>query len=354
MIPLWRDGWVGDLWRVLAAGPAALYGWAVDRRNALYDSGGWETVRLPVPVFCLGNLTVGGSGKTPGVLWLAGRLTAAGHRPVVVSRGYGRQSKEAVILIANAGESLPPVGRMGDEPRLIASRLSGVPVAVGADRARAAERAWETFSPDCVVLDDGFQHRRLWRDRDFLCLDAGIAQRVFVEGRPTPLLPAGPWRERPSAARRAHAWFCTRADRLGPEGKTALRAALGRTGRPVYFADYALTFREGPTGVPVPAETLAGTPVLALSGLGDPAGFEASLERAGARVAGFRFPDHHAFSDGDRTRALDRARAEGRRLVVTEKDAQRLPSDFPALVAEVNWRWEGEDPWGSWIESVFS
>lgn len=351
---LWGDGWVGSFWWILAAGPSALYGMGVRLRNAFYESGQWETVRLPVPVFCLGNLTVGGSGKTPGVLWLAGRLKAAGRRPVVVSRGYGRQSTEAVILAPNAGEPLPPATRIGDEPRLIASRLPGVPVAVGADRARAAERAWERFSPDCVVLDDGFQHRRLWRTRDFLCLDAATAHRVFVAGRPTPLLPAGPWRERPSAAARAQAWFFTRAERLGPEQKSALRAALSSAGRPLYFADYALSFRDGPSGANVPAESLSGAPVLALSGLGDPGGFEASLERVGARVAGLRFPDHHAFSDEDQDRAMALARAEGRRLIVTEKDAQRLPSNFPALVAEVNWRWEGEDPWDAWIESAFS
>jgi tetraacyldisaccharide 4'-kinase len=160
----------GYLWRGVLGGPAWVYGAGVRVRAAAYDRGWIETVRVPVPVFCLGNLTVGGSGKTPGVLWLVGLLQRLGHQPVVVSRGYGRRAT-GTSLIPNRGEPLPAVEQMGDEPRLIARR-TGVPLAVGADRALAGERAFDEFRPDCLVMDDGFQHHRIYRDRDWLCFDA--------------------------------------------------------------------------------------------------------------------------------------------------------------------------------------
>jgi tetraacyldisaccharide 4'-kinase len=318
-------------------------------RLALYERGLFETVRVPVPVFCLGNLTVGGSGKTPGVIWLAERLRAAGRRPAVVTRGYGRRGRD-LRLVPNAGEPLPEAREIGDEPRLLAARLPGVPLAVAADRARAAESAWETFGSDCLIMDDGFQHRRLDRDRDLLCLDAALAHRVFARGAAAPLLPAGPWREPPRAAARAHALFLTRAERLSPEARRETARALAGFGS-AYFSASALTLREGPGGPVLPEEALRGAPVLAVSGLGDPRGFEAGLARLGAQVDPCRFPDHHWFTARDL--AAIRRRAGGRRIVVTEKDAQRLPPDFPAAVARLDWRWEGEDPWGPVIESVF-
>lgn len=330
-----------------------MYGGISRCRAGAYSNGVLETVRVPVPVFCMGNLTVGGSGKTPGVLWLVEELKKRGRRPAVVTRGYGRRGSARVVLVPNRGEPIPDAQTIGDEPRLIARR-AGVPVAVGADRALACERAWEEFRPDCLVLDDGFQHHRIYRDRNFICLDARLAEKVFLNHAPTPLLPAGPWRERPTSLNRADLVFVTRAERLAAGRLTDLQKCLGEQGLKNAAVFGRLTFRDNGTGESFPPDGLKDQRVLALSGLGDPASFENALAQVGALVAGERHGDHHYFTAQEGAAALARARRDGRRLVVTEKDLERLPEAFPALVARLDWQMKEEDAWAPVIDSVFS
>lgn len=343
----------GILWRTLFWGPSLLYSGLSHLRAAAYRRGILETVRVPVPIFCVGNLTVGGSGKTPGVLWLLEELKKRGHRPAVVTRGYGRRGSAPLVLVPNQGEPLAAAHTIGDEPRLLARR-AGVPIAIGADRALACERAWEEFKPDCLVMDDGFQHHRIYRDRNLVCVDARLAHAVFLRRLPTPLLPAGPWREKPTALRRAHLVFVTRAERLTMDGLAALQEGLRERGVKNAAVTGRLTFRDNVSGKEVPTEWLKGRNVLALSGLGDPASFENALTQRGATVRGVRFGDHHFFSAGEVSDVLERARRENCRIVVTEKDRERLPESFPALVAGLDWEMKKEESWVSVIESVFS
>lgn len=301
----------------------------------------------------MGNLTVGGSGKTPGVIWLLEELKKRGHRPAVVTRGYGRRGAEPVVLVPNRGEPLPPVETIGDEPRFLARR-SGVPIAIGSDRALACEQAWEEFNPDCLVMDDGFQHHRIHRDRDFVCIDARLAFDVLVNHTPAPVLPAGPWRERPKALDRAQMVFVTRAERLSGERGAAVQTVLKKRGLKNTLVVGRLTFRDNETGQSVPPEWLNGQCVVALSGLGDPASFENALTRLGASVRGERYRDHHFFSPREWEGALTRAQREKYRIVVTEKDRERLPETFPALVARLAWHVGEEGSWVPVIESVFS
>jgi tetraacyldisaccharide 4'-kinase len=333
-------------------GPSLLFDGLSRARAAAYAQGILETVRVPVPIFCLGNLTIGGSGKTPGVLWLLEELKKRGHRPGIVSRGYGRRDRSPVILVPNQGEPLPGVERIGDEPRLLARR-SGLPLAVGADRARACARAWEEFDVDCLVMDDGFQHHRIYRDRDLICLDARLAFNVFSEGLPTPILPAGPWREKPGALRRAHGLFLTRAEDLPADRLVALQSLLDERGVKNVAVKGRLSFHDNRTGQEIPLEGIRNQRLLALSGLGDPASFETSLARAGAFVLGERYRDHHWFSSRECESVLGKARRDERRVVVTEKDRERLPDKFPVLVARLEWELQ-QKGWSSWIESVFS
>lgn len=342
----------GYLWRSLFFGPSLVYEGVARARSAAYRHGILETVRVPVPVFCMGNLTVGGSGKTPGVLWLVDELKKRGHRPAVVTRGYGRRGS-ALVLVPNRTEILPDAQTIGDEPRLLARR-SGVPIAIGADRALACERAWDEFKPDCLVMDDGFQHHRIYRDRDFICMDAQLADNVFLTHLPTPPLPAGFWREQPMAQARAHMLFVTRAERLTGERLGALQKCLGDRGTKTVAVFSRLTFQDNVTGETVSPEWFNGQRVLALSGLGDPASFEKALSHLGANVAGERYGDHHFFSLQEWAGAMKRAHLEGRCVVITEKDRERLPEDFPALVARLDWQPEKEDVWAPVIESVFS
>jgi tetraacyldisaccharide 4'-kinase len=343
----------GLLWRSLFFAPSLLFEGVARARAAAYRCGILETVRVPVPVFCMGNLTVGGAGKTPGVLWLLEELKKRGHRPAVVTRGYGRRGTEPVVLVPSAGEALPPVELIGDEPRLVARR-SGVPLSIGADRALACERAWEEFKPDCLVMDDGFQHHRIHRDRDFVCIDARQAFDVLVNHAPVSLLPAGPWRERPKALGRAHMVFVTRAERLSEDRVAAVRTVLNKRGIANGAVGGRLTFRDDATGQSVPGEWFNGQRVVALSGLGDPSSFENALVQLGATVRGERYRDHHFFSPREWSGVLAKASREGCRVVVTEKDRERLPESFPALVARLEWHLLEEVPWVSVIESVFS
>src|SRR5262249_14997671 len=178
-----------ELLRPLGAAYGACAAW----RNAAFDRGARAVQRLPVTVVSVGNLTVGGTGKTPAVVWLCALAAARGRRPGVLARGYGRA----------------PGARLNDEGEMLARALPGLLQDQAPARAAAGRRLL-ALGADFVVLDDGFQHRRLHRDVDLVCLDARLP---FGNGR---CLPAGELRERPDGLRRADAVILTRADGLDP------------------------------------------------------------------------------------------------------------------------------------------
>lgn len=329
---------LGFLWKALFWPPSLLYGAAVRLRARAYRRGFLETVRLPAPVFCIGNLTVGGTGKTPGVIWLTERLVKKGRKPAVITRGYGARSGGGVRVVSDGKGVLLPVDQAGDEPWLLSRRLPGVPVLAGADRAASGRRAVEEFGADCLVMDDGFQHLRLFRNMNFLCLDALEAPALFRPGGAC-VLPAGRLREPLSALWRADTVFLTKADLLPLDQLDALKRRVEECllDVPVVPVYYALTFYDHATGEPWESATLRERPVLALSGLARPGAFEESLRRREMKVSSFRFPDHHFFTGKELDAALARADAEDRLIIVTEKDAARLPPDFPCLVARLDW-----------------
>ncbi|MBM4380369.1 MAG: tetraacyldisaccharide 4'-kinase [Deltaproteobacteria bacterium] len=285
-----------------------LFGLAVSARGALFDSGLLRQHRVEgLRVLSVGNLSVGGTGKTPAVGWLAAALAAQGQRVAVLSRGYGRRGRRPLRV-----QSSHTAAEVGDEPLLLARALPEVPVYVGADRvglaawARAEGATW-------ALLDDGFQHRRLARDVDLLVVDAASP---FGNGR---LLPAGPLREPVSAARRASAvWLrCARADEPVPAPLAHL---------PVIRACHAPDAVLDAAGTRHPLAALQGTRVLAFAGLARPGGFFAGLARLGAEVVeGRAFPDHHAFTGEELARLARDAGRAGARCITTAKDAVRLP-----------------------------
>lgn len=303
--------------------PLTLASWGFELgarvRGTLYDEGVLTARQVDgLRVVSVGNLNVGGTGKTPVVLHLAGLLLAAGRRVAVLSRGYGRSAPDARVFRGRDG--LPPAFEVGDEPRLVAARAPDVHVLVGPDRARLAVRARDELRCDVALLDDGFQHRRLWRDEDLVVVDEAVG---FGNGR---VLPRGPLREPLSALSRATLLWVKAA----PGAAAPLPLPPGV---PVVRARHAAGAWTAPDGQVVPGAALAGAPALALAGLARPGGFLATLEGLGVRVdERALFPDHHAYTAEELERVRARAEARGLRVVTTEKDAMRLPPGFPAWV----------------------
>jgi tetraacyldisaccharide 4'-kinase len=294
---------------------ALLYGAAVRARNRYYNRPS-AVHRAPVPVLSVGNLTVGGTGKTPLVAWLATRVADAGHTPAIVTRGYGGTvGRGPVVLSGGDGPALEP-DACGDEPYLLASMLSRVPVVVGSDRLAGAAAAARLGS-DVVILDDGFQHRRLARNLDIVLLDAGSP---FGNGR---LLPAGPLRELPSALGRADVVMITRSRRgeAGDDLEHLVRshnadASILRAGhRRIGFFDAA--------GRPAVRPRRA----VVFCGIGNPGNFRTDVAAEGVEIVAFEpRRDHHRYDESELRDLRARASSLNAVLVTTEKDRVRLPS----------------------------
>ncbi len=316
--------WLGAL-RGLARGASWLYGLGVGARNAAYDLGLARVERLPLPVVGVGGLSVGGSGKTPVVAALARACLRLGLPVAVVSRGYGGRGGGGVRWVSRGGELLSGPAEAGDEPVLLARRLPGVPVAVGADRTAVGRAVWAACGPRVLVGDDLFQHRRLHRELDLLCLDAA---RPLGNGF---LLPRGELREPAGSLRRAQAVVLTRAeDRECVErARRWLRSAWGPG--PVLVSRHRIAGLEDAAGHLLPEQSWRGRRVLAFCGLARPEGFFRALEGLGLSLVGREgFGDHHRFTPGELAELWREAgRLGAAALVTSEKDAVRLPAALP-------------------------
>jgi tetraacyldisaccharide 4'-kinase len=293
--------------RTLLTPASLLYGGVVGARDALYDVGWLQRRRAPISVVSVGNLTVGGTGKTPVAAWIAAGLTARGASPAIVLRGYG-----------------------DDEPLVHRSLNRSVPVIVGADRLAAVERA-AADGADIAVLDDGFQHRRIERDVDLVLVSA---DQWTADVR---LLPAGPWREPLHAVRRASLIIVTRKaamhdtvdrvhDRLATIAPLIPRVSI----RIVPFDLVNALDRTEARAL----STIGGVRVGAIASIGDPASFIAQIKALGprfdARADAQVFPDHHAFSDRDVAQAASDLRHVDI-VLCTLKDAVKLSARWPRL-----------------------
>jgi tetraacyldisaccharide 4'-kinase len=298
-----------------------LYGAAVGARNALYESGALEARRIEgARVVSVGNLNVGGAGKTPAVIYLARLAAARGKKVAVLSRGYGRGATDDQVYAGNG--PLPTAHEFGDEPLCIARSCPGVAVLVGPNRAALAERARREIGVDFILLDDGMQHRRLGRDVDLVVVDEAVG---FGNGQ---LLPRGPLREPLSALSRASLLWVRVAD--------SPAQPLPELGVPVVRARYVSSALVAPDGQVHSPELMRGKRALALAGLARPSGFLASLRGLGIELAAERlFADHHPFTGAEAAEVLAEATRLGVPVVTTEKDHVRLPPGFPAWVVRL-------------------
>lgn len=284
-----------------------------------------KRVRLRPTVVSVGNITVGGTGKTTTIQYLARAMMSADLRPAVLSYGYRAADKTAVGIVSDGATLRMSTREAGDEAVLLARSLPGVPVLIGRRRVISGAEAERLFQPDVLLCDDAFQYWRLARDLDLVLVDAS---EPWGYGH---VLPRGLLREPKSRLRRADAVLLTHVDLVSADRRDALAAELGRLGffadgaRPLFFARHApcgLSWLEGGNAAAI--DSLHGLPVLAVSSLGDPASFEAGLERAGAEVTPMRFPDHHHYTHAEARAVEDAARVQGCRLVTTAKDAVKL------------------------------
>jgi tetraacyldisaccharide 4'-kinase len=282
-------------------------------RAIAYAAGVLPSRRLDRPVISVGNLTVGGTGKTPAVAMLARYFLARGKRVVVLSRGYGGTLRGRMGIVADGRDMLLNAETAGDEPYLLAATVPGLAVVVGADRYRAGLLAMERLAPDIFILDDGFQHLRLERDLNILLLDSN---RPFSNGR---TLPAGLLREPPSAAERADLIIYTRCS--GGEG-------LGHF--PAIPACRAFHHLAGVTplggGEMRPFADLKNLRGVAFAGIADPVPFFQDLEEEGLTLAArLSFQDHCRYEEKEVAEALRASASCGADyLITTEKDGVKL------------------------------
>lgn len=309
-----RRGW--GLLRTLLYILSLVYRTAVKMRLRLYYKGVFKTRRLPCRVISVGNITSGGSGKTPIAMHLALMFRKNGKRAVIISRGYRGTSSRGVAEVSDGENVLLGPEEAGDEPYLMARRLKGIPVVVGSDRFKAGEYAVKKFSPDYIILDDGFQHLRLFREFDILLLDAytGFGNEY--------LLPRGILREPLEGIKRA--------DMVIVKGDSGLRSSAEMTIKrlaptvPLFRVSYRpsrlVDLRDGRVFDPT---RISGTEVVALAGIAFPESFLKTIEELKAKAARrMIFPDHHIYTPAD----MEKIRKEAGPLTVitTEKDGVKI------------------------------
>lgn len=305
----------GALW-----GASLVYGAALKVHLAGYRLGLARRTRVPALVVSIGNLTLGGTGKTSAAIAVARWLTQR-RRPAYLSRGYRGQAERRVLVVSEGAGPLAGVEEAGDEAVLAATKLGGVPVVVGKDRRRSAAEAIARFGADALVLDDGLQYQRLEKDLEIALLDALNPFGYDF------LVPRGLLREPPRHLARANAVWLTHCDLRRRAEVDALRRRVGELApearvwesvhRPVRLHRLDADEEAAP-------KALRGRRVCALSSVGNPVSFERTLERLGAEVVtALRFPDHHAYRGGELVKRV----GAGEWVVTTEKDAVRLPRE---------------------------
>lgn len=317
----------GFFWPAALSFLSLLYGAGVRSRLFCFRMGLFRSKRLPCAAISVGNLTAGGAGKTPMTIFLAGLVQEMGLKPAVLSRGYRGGAEKTGGAASDGTRILMSPEDSGDEPFMMARRLSGVPVMVGRDRFDSGVRAAGEFGADAAIFDDGFQRLDLKRDLDIVLIDG----RHFLGNRR--MLPRGFLREPVSSLFRAHAAVFTRVENLdgpGADPKDLWRRAGfdGPPPFPVFACSHVprvMGRGKGDLGFRDPG-FLKGRRALAFSGIASNSDFRDTLLGLGCEIADFRgFPDHHRYSDRELEDIRESARAAGADYIcVTEKDHARI------------------------------
>lgn len=300
-----------------------IYSFVVNMWVSFYDTGHFHQHKLQAHTISVGNITAGGTGKTPFVQYLTRQLQQRGEKVAILSRGYRGGAEKTGALVSDGEKVLVNVQMAGDEPYLLAKTLPGAIVAVGRNRSVMGKQVERLYQPTAVVLDDGFQHWKLRRDLDILLIDA---TNPFSNGH---VLPRGLLREPIDHLERAHLYVLTKADAVSAErlaeitdvlhsyrAHVPILVTVHRPGKLCRFVDWQAG-KNSPTHV---------QKVVAMCALGDPNSFVHTLQEAGLEVAHcLALPDHHTYTAADVSEAQRLARQYGAQaVVVSEKDAVKL------------------------------
>jgi len=325
-----RETSVSKLLLTGLSGVAALYGTGVRFRKIAYRKGWLHMEKLPCYVISIGNITLGGTGKTPMAIYLAELIHSSGYRVAIVSRGYGGSAESEGGVVSDGKHVFMPASACGDEPLMMARTLKNIPVLVGRNRYRTGREALKRFSPDVILLDDAFQHIQLERDLDLVLLDA---EKPIGNGR---MFPRGVLREKKEGLQRSSAVVLTRAgERSGPAMKTI--SSYLQT-KPIFRCDHqayiaAVISEKAKTGATrALTEGKPGMDVLkecrgdVFSAIADNQRFRRTMEQTGCWICGSAFfQDHHRYSRTDLETIMDAARNSNAELMVTtEKDYARI------------------------------
>ena len=320
---------------------STLYGAVTRTRLALYRRGTFRTTKLDRPVISVGNITAGGTGKTPLVEWVAKTLAGAGKKVCILTRGYGRENPQQQVVVSDGTTILATPAESGDEPYLLATNLLGSAAVISnADRVAAGRYARETFNTDCFVLDDGFQHLRLARDLNIVTIDA---TNPWGGGQ---LLPHGRLREPLTGLIRADCVVLTRCDQA--EDLEDLRGQIRS------FIRGLPLFESSMRAVNAPLTT---APVAAFCAVGNPESFFAQLRKHGYTLNFQKaFTDHHSYTQKDVAELIKEAKRAGAKgLVTTAKDAVKLRSlsfSLPWHVFEIEIEIKNESAFAELIEAA--
>ncbi len=329
----WRRIWDDDgniPLKIIAHILSFFYLGVVTLRNRLFDYKIFREIKLSCPVISVGNITVGGTGKTPCVIMLAQMLKKNGFRPAVISRGYGGRSKNPVNIVSDGDNILLDSETAGDEPFLMANVLKGVPVVTGAERKITGQVATQKLCANVIICDDAMQHRQIFRDINLVLWDSnGLNGNYHV-------LPRGKLREPLKEIKRASAVLLTRADE-DVTLETKIEEMIKACKIPVFSSIHKpVDIINGDESFQQPISELKGKKVYAFCGIANPDSFKKTLLAVGAKLISLDiFPDHHFYSAKDiekiKTGFLKSGAAY---LITTEKDAVRLRhySDFLKMI----------------------
>jgi tetraacyldisaccharide 4'-kinase len=332
----------------------ALYSVAMRVRRSLYKRGALRVHKISAPVISVGNITTGGTGKTPLVEWITREVAKEGRRVCILTRGYGRSDAKTRVIVSDGERILADAKEGGDEPRLLAEKLLGVAAVVSdADRVAAAQWARENLRSEVFILDDGFQHLRLARDLDLVVIDA---TNPWGGGK---LLPRGRLREPVRGLARADCIILTRteqaqdvdslrkqAERLSGGRPVLLSRTRTKEVRPLDEAEMKNSAPQNPFSSLIPPPS--SLPFAAFCAIGNPSAFFEQVRRDGHTLKLTRaFPDHHVYTQSEIDALILEAKRDGAQaLLTTAKDAVRLGSlsfDLPCYVLEIELEFDDEE-----------